>query len=140
MTEQQTMPDLADLIGVPFLDLGRDPAVGLDCWGVVMEVQRRMGRIVPDYAVTSCYASEEAFECMKSAAASGLWQPLSTPMPGDVVAFETNREQPGVIDHFGVYLGGGKFIHTIKGHNCETSKLHDMQWKPKVRGFYRWEG
>ena len=32
---------LDDLIGLPFIDGGRDPAVGFDCWGLSTEVFRR---------------------------------------------------------------------------------------------------
>lgn len=42
------LKDFRDLIGVPFMWGGRDPAVGLDCWGLFMEVQRRFGFAVPD--------------------------------------------------------------------------------------------
>lgn len=34
---------LEDLLAVPYAFGGRDPAVGLDCWGMVIEVRRRLG-------------------------------------------------------------------------------------------------
>lgn len=37
-----------DLLRVPFLEDGDDPAVGLDCWGQAREVCRRAGVPFPD--------------------------------------------------------------------------------------------
>lgn len=34
----------ADLIGVPFKNLGRDVKSGLDCYGLVVEIYRRCGK------------------------------------------------------------------------------------------------
>lgn len=42
------MIDFSDLIGVPFLDGGRDPKKGLDCYGLAIEVYRRMGKSLID--------------------------------------------------------------------------------------------
>ena len=37
-----------DLIGIPYVDYGRDPHKGLDCWGLAMELYRRRGIQLPD--------------------------------------------------------------------------------------------
>ena len=39
----------ADLIGVPFLNKGRDVKKGLDCYGLVKEVYKRHGINIPEY-------------------------------------------------------------------------------------------
>ena len=39
----------ADLIGVPFKNLGRDVQTGLDCYGLVHEVFRRAGMEIGEY-------------------------------------------------------------------------------------------
>ena len=43
------MIDVSDLIGVPFVNHGRDIHDGLDCYGLVMEVFRRYGKHIPEY-------------------------------------------------------------------------------------------
>ena len=43
---------LDDLIGLPFIDGGRDPSVGFDCWGLSTEVFRRYGIELPDYKIS----------------------------------------------------------------------------------------
>ena len=42
------MIDVSDLIGVPYKDNGRNPAEGLDCYGLAIEVERRLGKKLID--------------------------------------------------------------------------------------------
>lgn len=137
-----TLPPLADLIGVPFVDLGRDAAHGLDCWGLVMEVYRRMGVEVPDYGKTvpSAYASDESDSQYRKADATGQWRKVEAPEVGDLVAMSTDGRMPRAVNHFGVCVGDGKFIHTCLNHNCEVSRLSAIEWRQRIRGYYRWQG
>ena len=41
-----------DLIGVPFVDGGRDTN-GMDCWGLVRECFKRQGIVVKDYGISA---------------------------------------------------------------------------------------
>lgn len=43
------MIDYDDLIGIPFINGGRDRNKGFDCYGLVMEVYRRCGIALPEY-------------------------------------------------------------------------------------------
>lgn len=131
--------DVRDLIGVPFVDLGRDYRTGLDCWGLVMEVHRRMGNEIQDLAVTSCFDTEAAAAQAKRAIEFGLWYRVEVPAFGDVIALETNPNLPGCIDHTGIYIGDGRMLHTIQKHNCVVVRLDDHWYKNKLRGFYRWD-
>jgi len=40
--------DVSDLIGVPYLNNGRDIVNGLDCYGLVIEVEKRLGKELID--------------------------------------------------------------------------------------------
>lgn len=42
------MIDIADLIGVPFVEFGRDVKNGLDCYGLAIEVEKRLGKTLKD--------------------------------------------------------------------------------------------
>lgn len=42
------MIDIADLIGVPFVEFGRDIKNGLDCYGLAIEVEKRLGKTLKD--------------------------------------------------------------------------------------------
>jgi len=45
----ETMFNYDDLIGIPFVDGGRD-ITGLDCWGLALELFKRQGYIIHDYS------------------------------------------------------------------------------------------
>lgn len=42
-------PDINSIIGTPYVLGGRDPRVGLDCWGLILHVYRAMGRPLADF-------------------------------------------------------------------------------------------
>lgn len=129
---------VANLVGVPFVDRGRDWRAGLDCWGLVMEVQRRLGREVRDYA-NSAFAPEVTDAEMHAATGpGGYWAMVPRPLPGDVVCLNLEKRQPDLVQHFGVYIGRHRFIHILKGRNCEVSNLGDLSWQNRLRGFGRW--
>lgn len=44
------MINVNDLIGVPFVEFGRDVKKGLDCYGLAIEVERRLGKKLKDVA------------------------------------------------------------------------------------------
>ena len=35
--------------------------------------------------------------------------------PGDLIFFDTSKEKKGIVNHVGIYIGGGKFIHASSG-------------------------
>lgn len=47
MTTTLTTIEWQDLLAVPFLVHGDDPAIGLDCWGIAREIARRAGLVFP---------------------------------------------------------------------------------------------
>jgi cell wall-associated NlpC family hydrolase len=129
------LPDLSGLIGIPFLDQGRDPAVGLDCWGMFMEVQRRFGNHVPDFRIP-CKATPQIGEIVSSEL--GKWERIEEPEAGCAVLMAISPEMPDVVQHFGVYIGNGKFLHTLEKTGAIVSRVGDAFWSKKIRGFYRW--
>ena len=134
-------PYISDLIGVPFLDSGRDFKKGLDCWGLVMEVYRRIGVELPDYGKTvpSAYASRSSDVAARDAEATGRWLKVELPDMCDLVAMHTDRRVPTAINHFGVCIGRGKFLHTIKPRNVHIARLDAVEWEHRIVGFYRWQ-
>ncbi|MEW5725867.1 MAG: NlpC/P60 family protein [Thermodesulfobacteriota bacterium] len=157
--------NLADLAHTPFQDGGRDPRRGLDCWGLVMEVLRRFGSLVPDYG-----AGLSAFD---SAGIAAIFETVTLPpgdkrgqepfspgvnepprfmaekapvpfyrvdesRPGDVAALAIDARLPGLVQHFGVVLDGGRFIHVLKKQGVCCHSLGHPWLGPKIKGFYRW--
>lgn len=132
------MPDISDLIGIPFFNRGRDPKVGLDCYGLFMIVNQRFNQIVTKKNIACDDVVTASLEVPEDIA--DHWDLVEIPEPGDAVAMSLNPHFPGVIQHFGVYLGNGQYIHTLKKVGVIISKINDPSWEKRIRGFYRWRG
>jgi cell wall-associated NlpC family hydrolase len=129
-----TVPDITDLINIPFSSDGRDPKVSLSCWGLVMEVQRRFGNIIPDYKIPAEASSQIA---AAFALDVSQWERLETPEVGCVIALAIDSNYPGYVQHFGVCLGD-RFIHTLMKTNSHTVPMDHRFYARKIKGFYRW--
>ncbi|HSV27245.1 MAG TPA: NlpC/P60 family protein [Sedimentisphaerales bacterium] len=122
-----------DLIGVPFVDDGRD-GDGLDCWGLVMLVRARMGRPVADFR---CRCDDtQGIEAITAQAAHD-WRRADVPQPGDLVAITADPRMPEVVQHFGVYIGDGRFIHATARTGVMVARTDDRFWGPRIAGYYR---
>lgn len=100
-----------------------------------MEVQRRFGNIVPDYAI-SAQASTQiavAYECSKN-----NWITIPEPETGCVIAMAIDSRYPNYIQHFGVCLGK-TFIHTLEKMNCIQSPMNHKFFAGKMKGFHIWK-
>lgn len=127
-----------NLIGIPFLKEGRDPSVGLDCWGLVMAAMRKYGYEVPDFKI-SCFASREINGIFLVEASRG-WERVENPLPGRVLAMSLDWRAPGAVNHFGVCIGEGRFLHTrVKTASC-VERLNHPLWARTIKGVYRWTG
>lgn len=121
---------LDDLIGVPFIDGGRDAAVGFDCWGLSIEVFRRYGIALPDYKI-SC----EDASCINSQinTQKPYWQRCEGELP--VPALVVIRFA-SYCDHTGVYIGQGRFIHTRQEVGVNIDRIAHPAWSRRIEGFY----
>lgn len=97
--------DFSDLIGKPYIDHGRGPQ-GYDCYGLVLEVEKRMGTVMPDFE----YRDFRGLIDLKSEAflKEGKAVEVEEPVPGALCLF---RNFKGMASHIGVYLGDDLFIH-----------------------------
>lgn len=103
--------DFTDLLGTPFEQM--------KCWDVVVEVYRRSGIPLPEY--TQIQMDE--------------WREVREPIPGSVLVFALYGKE---LDHVGVYIGGGNFIHaTQKSGVCVE---HISKYVSRLRHIYTWKG
>ena len=129
---------MRDLIGIPFVNGGRDPKKGLDCMGLTIAARKKLGQSMPDFKV-DCYASAKIFATFTMEAASH-WQKLDAPEIGCVVAIAFDEEMPDQVQHLGVYIGKDNFIHTLEKTGSIISSVNDLQFKNRIRGYYKWIG
>jgi cell wall-associated NlpC family hydrolase len=119
-----------DLIGLPFVDGGRDPTTGLDCWGLSTEVFRRYGVDLPDYKI-SC--EEASLIHSKVNKQKQFWRRCEGEIP--VPALVVIRFAV-YCDHTAVYIGHGRFIHTRKGVGANIDRVDSPAWAKRIEGFY----
>ncbi len=132
-------PALAALVGIPFVDSGRDPARdgGVDCWGLAILVGRVFGLEFPDFLV-SCEDISTVAEIMTAEISSPRWVACEKAGPGRVLTFATDPKYPQVHNHVGVGIGGEWFIHTFRRHHSVKMRLDRKFWARKVLGVYEW--
>lgn len=125
------MQIVADLIGVPFADGGRGPDA-FDCWGLCREVFRRFGVELPDYEIC-CYDAESFIHQFTEE--RPLWrrhEPPGIPVPA-LIAIRFNAPN---VNHVGVYIGDGKFLHTREKTGVVVELLCSPAWRRRIEGFY----
>ena len=126
-------PNFTDIIGVPFVDGGRNIKTGFDCWGLSLEVFKRYGFNLPDYKI-GCFEFElidERIEAQKD-----CWiccDSSAPPVPSLVVM----RWGAGLMcNHTGVYIGAGRFIHTRQKIGVNIDLIDSPAWRKIIEGYY----
>lgn len=126
----------SDYLKIPFVDMGRDKT-GVDCYGLVcLYYKRELGIILPEYLIPPQKAGEINSGILHEKE-TGRWEEQSKPERGTVILFNLHNRHT-VINHIGVYIGGNRFIHTLKDHGVSLVRLPHYYFTPKIRGFYKW--
>lgn len=121
---------LTDLIGIPFVDGGRDTA-GLDCFGLAMEVFRRYGIELPDYRIPA-FDSNAIFSQYQAVKSNYIEVSGELPIPCLIFL----RFNSTVGNHVGVFLGNGKFIHARQKTGVCIERLDHPAYRHCIIGFY----
>lgn len=125
------MRRVVDLVGAPFADGGRGPD-SYDCWGLVREVYRRYGVDLPNYT-GCCYDFVRFYEgFLEERPKWTRHEPPDIPTPA-VVAIRFNAP---FVNHVGVYIGDGKFLHTREKTGVVIELIRSPAWRRRIEGFY----
>lgn len=95
-----------------------------DCSGFVMQVYKGYYGIALDHSASKMYKDGRG----KSVSRGGLKE-------GDLVFFGSLWK----IDHVGIYLNGGRFIHASTKHGVMISPMQDKYWGHKYQGARRFK-
>ncbi len=95
---------------------------GFDCSGFTQYVMRHAkGRLIPRVSRRQAYY--------------GKYVSRRNLRPGDLIFFDTSRRRRGYVNHVGIYIGNGKFIHASSGkHRVVITSLN----KPFYRSRFMW--
>lgn len=137
-------------IGIPYVEAGRDPAVGLDCWGLLVHVMRdQFGVPVPWYMDVK-WRGRDGAKALGDfmVAESSIWTPVwvkssrNEPLPADVDARPGDGlliRMDGVPTHVGVVAQNPWFLHTEVGLDCCLDEMTSSRWNRRILGVYRYE-
>lgn len=120
--------EYSDLIGVPFVDGGRD-ASGLDCWGLAKECFFRQGIIVQDYDISAMATIAIDHELKAN---ENVWRKIEEPVVGCLVLI--NASCNGFANHVGIYVGDHKFLHAYAHTGVCLSTI--KRWQSHIKGYY----
>lgn len=130
---------LNDLIGVPFINQGRDFKTGLDCYGLVIEVFKRFEIEVPEYYI-NCEDASGIDTLYKDNTKGYPWrecEPGNKPVPC-LIALRFNQAK--YVNHTGIYLGKGQFIHIRQKVGSCIDRIDSPAWRRLIAGFYEFCG
>lgn len=128
----------ADYVGVPFVDRGRDPTTGLDCWGLVCWWYAvELGLVLP--TLTDAPSGEHDTEHLPALiqTQARAWRKVSVPERGDVVVVRIAGQPFHVAVYAGLINGEPSLLHALKGVGVHYSPFNSPMWTPRIEGIYR---
>ena len=131
------MQRVRDLIGVPFVEGGRDPKTGLDCLGLVGIAARRFN---PDADVPLvCIGHDATVDVLELYSKERpRWERIDAPEPGCVVTMRIDPARPDLVQHLGVFVGGKYILQTLRKMSSHLVRMDHPYFAKKIEGFYRW--
>lgn len=145
MDSKSKLVDYSDLFGVKFAYGGRGPTE-YDCYGLLIELHRRLGQTIPDYRSPEAGPDIEALMGEESAA---KWKCFGhrddypdSNFPPEI--FQPNRTIMFQIGRYGCHVGfiirPRQFIHVWEGSgSVEVQPIH-QGWKRRIIGVYEYNG
>ncbi|MFO1038158.1 MAG: NlpC/P60 family protein [Geminicoccaceae bacterium] len=124
-----------DYIGIPFRERGRDPAAGLDCWGLVRLVLKDcLGVELPSFDTVHSFQTETIRDTAAAEARSGRWVPVAKEemQALDVALFDGGAHCGVICNPF-----GPAFLHTQPGKSSCIERLAGTLWARRLLGIHR---
>jgi cell wall-associated NlpC family hydrolase len=120
-SEEKLQEVMKEYIGIPYRS-GGSSLRGMDCSGFARTIYANLfGIELPHNS-----AAQFSFHKLQRIDEDEL-------QTGDLLFFSQKRR----INHVGVYLGDGNFIHATNGHGITISSLDDQHWKSRMVGTKR---
>ena len=115
------------MLGIRYVCNGRDPGVGLDCWGLVTEFFKRLkgvdlGEVAFKYATKNWWKKErrEIFHIYRP----DEFVEISELEPLCIMTFKVLGSK--VANHSGIALNGNRFFNTDIFSGCHVTKLDGL--------------
>jgi len=127
-----------DLLGKPFRLGARGPDY-YDCWGLCLELGRRVGISFPADFTPSETSDQDMAICNIR---DRDFTRLEKPEPYAIVTFKMN---PPLVDHCGFIIPDDRgkcthFIHIMRDHHVVVLRLDHRVMARKLEGIYKYHG
>ena len=133
-------PWVLDYIGAPYEPHGTGP--GFDCMSLVRDIHARhfgWNYALPERDLVS---DVENFKQSSSAFAEGrerlsrsIFKKVENARLGDVVLLRVGS----LPAHVGLYLGGARMVHILKGSHACVEPVDGLAWGNRVMGYYHYD-
>lgn len=125
------------LLGVPFRHQGRNPAIGIDCIGLIVVAGLRAGLAFPAFDSTA-YSEDPALGLLEAHLSAALGTPVAKDslQAGDIVSIDYKGETR----HVGIvaeHPHGLSLIHTNMAVGEVTEARINEKWLRRIVGVYR---
>jgi cell wall-associated NlpC family hydrolase len=121
-------------VGIPYKHWGRDPAEGLDCWGLCILVMReQFGIDLPSFDQHRIDTFEREATARLIEGTRPFWKKVDEPALGDLILLRIWR----MPTHVGVWLARDRMLNVRKGISSCVERLDTREWRNRVLGFYR---
>ena len=135
------MINYTDLIGVSFANRGRDISKGVDCYGLVIEVFRRYGKALPEYFADYDDIKKVNELITEKTKIVSHWKRVTNDnLPVPCLLAISFGVPKGVVNHTGVYIGDGKFIHIRENTGVCVDRVNSPAWRRIIEGAYKYVG
>lgn len=113
-------------LNTPYLWGGMHPRTGMDCSAFVKLVYSRAGLTLPR-------VSREQF-------AGTLYLRPSRVLPGDLIFFAMKHPGTARVDHVGIYVGKGFFVHASFSNGVHIDSVHNRYYYERLIGVRKYAG
>ena len=121
-------------VGIPFAD-GAPSFKGANCYTILQLVYKHeLGIELPSYTIPAKYSNRVFINFLNTVALN--WDKVDEPEYLDVVAMAHDMARPNLIQHFGLYIGEGRILHTLDKIGSHVSTVQKL--KPFIKGYYKW--
>jgi cell wall-associated NlpC family hydrolase len=115
-----------EYLNTPYLWGGQHPGTGMDCSGFTQLVYQKAGLAIPRVA-------RDQFK------ATGALGPEKV-LPGDLIFFAMKNPGTAKVDHVGIYMGKGYFIHASVTFGIHVENISKPYYFDRVVGIRKFKG
>jgi cell wall-associated NlpC family hydrolase len=128
--------DIAKLIGRPFVPSGIEGMKRYDCYSCARDVYKTYDIKLAEHFLVDTY-DEINVNKQIDYEANSKWERIEVPVEPCIVTFKFNSK---FVNHVGVYIGDGKFIHNRERMGVNIDRIDSPAWRHRIEGFYIYKG